>query len=1104
MKKFLSLLLAAIMLLSCVSAMAEDDPEWKINEFTGLVSRESAAEKLDSIVVPAEVDGIAVRGIEYMAFNMHKNFKQLTDADNAAMLDRRVLRDLLKLEAVELSENLLIIREGNFTNLPKLTSVVVPASVVLVHSSFNKCASLTSITFEGMCPVFVTAGTFGMFTELPADCVIYVPDNQVSAYKAAFADREDVVARIQPSGKNAERIDRPASENDFVFDASTGTITSYTGSADYLVIPATIDGVQVKHIGDFAFETNVCCIIIPEGVETIGRYSLGRELVSYVSLPSTLTNVGSGAFASSYLSAIAYPAAAVPAYEAAAFESVKSDAWQLILPYGTTQEQVDAFAAYIAPSAPKAVVKASIIEPYSFPKLDAEAGAPFIGNWTAVAVTDGTDFYGMDLLGISMTAVLNDDGAGVVDMDGDATPGGWYVENGAAVFAPILEEGGQPVPEEAMSFMLDENGRMTLDLGGLVVLLEEEGAVYAVPAIPEKPWPAFSLDDVKYFVGSWEAVSYTMGEETYDAAMIGPMVLTLKEDGTAISAESEEETYELTWCQGDYYGTALVGETYRSAAELSFDGNGNIKMEQDGVVILLAPKKETPKAELAIISQTDRTSVADGKRARFIVEAVGDGLTYAWYYKRADAADFSLSETYTDNTYAITMNEARNGMQIYCIITDQYGNSVQSDTATLTLVADKSTSELVGDWYDDLGNKLSINADGSMKYTYASDGWVDTYAWDMVDGAAEVTEGYWAGASIYKRDGIVFIDNDEGIFQLFSVDGDLSAYYGEEDEYDYDMPEAQPIGPEGEPYFGTWTMDLGGMAMNLILNQDGTCAMEMMGETEPGVWTMEDGKAYVMGDEITIDGNGNLVITSAGMAFTKTDGNTASGEGAAQPMQSDDPYIGKKFVLVGASINGINLSAEQLNAAGDYVIFNADGSVELFMSDRFVETLGWTRGKVSVVGAEHDGFCVDYYGTYYNFGITGDGLMLDYFGTPRFYEPEVKEETAVPAASEAAAPAQTAAAGLDAYMNKKYVAKTYTAAGFTADASMLGAEYALTLKADGTCELITAGYPVLLKWSQEQDRLAIDYMGAATYYATPNAAGLDLEMNGMVLGMVAE
>ena len=83
-------------------------------------------------------------------------------------------------------------------------------------------------------------------------------------------------------------------------------------------------------------------------------------------------------------------------------------------------------------------------------------------------------------------------------------------------------------------------------------------------------------------------------------------------------------------------------------------------------------------------------------------------------------------------------------------------------------------------------------------------------------------------------------------------------------------------------------------------------------------------------------------------------------------------------------------------------------------------------------------------------------------------------------------------------------AKTYTVAGFTTDASMLGAEYALTIHANNTCELSMAGFPVLLKWTQEADRLVIDYMGAATYYVTLTDAGIDLDMNGMVLNMVAQ
>ena len=997
MKKFLSLLLAAMMLLGCLSAMAEGAADWKINKTTQLVARKSAAEKVDHIVVPAEVDGLAVRGLEYMCFNMYKNFKQLTLPGSAVMLDRSTTRDLPNLETVELGDSLIVIREGNFTNLPKLTSVVLPASVALVHSSFNKCASLTSITFEGVCPIFVAEGSYGLFTELPAACVIYVPDDQVDAYKAALADREDVVARIQPSGRNAERIDRPATESGFAFDASTGTITSYTGTADYLVIPTTIDGVQVKHIADFAFETNVCCIIIPEGVETIGRYSLGHELLTYVSLPSTLTNVGSGAVSSSYLSAISYPAAIVPAYEAAAFEGVKGDAWQLILPYGTTQEQVDAFAAYMAPSAPKAVVKSSIIEPYSFPALDAEAGAPFIGTWNAVAVTDGTDFYGMDLLGISVAANLQADGTGVVDLDGDAAPGGWYVEDGTAIFAPILEEGGQPVPEEAMPFSMDENGRMCLDLGGLILLMELEGAVYATPVIPERPWPEFSLDNAQAFVGTWEATSYEVEGETYPAELLGVMVLTLNNDGTALMTEPGEEPYALQWYAD--YGIAYVGPAMSDLAEITFDGNGSIEMVQDGMTVILAPYVE------------------------------------AYVIQGAD--------------------------------------------------------ELLGDWYDDVGNKLTLVNDGTLTHTYSFDGWVDTYAWDVVNGAAVVTEGPWSGLPITLENGILIITNDEGIFQIFSRDGDLSAYYGEDDE-DYDMPEAQPIGAEGEPYFGAWNGEMFGMEVILTLNPDGTCAMEMMGEAEPGVWSIVDGKANIMGDELYIDGDGNLVMPSMDMVFVKVGG--AQAVPAPSLPEVLEGYVGT-WHLCYAATGGLTGDLRSMGLTG-MLVLHADGT-------------GVMTGLSEEIGSWYDDE------GQVRFGESGMPIFLLEDGFLRYgtelsgYMVFSQDEAAVWTPAAAATPAPTAAptaapqapvTGDVAHLNTRFVCRTYTSAGYTMDASMLGAEYALVFHDNGTADFTMAGFTAAnLPYTVTAEGVyAINYYGTM-FNCTPTASGFDMDFYGTMM-----
>jgi len=201
------------------------------------------------------------------------------------------------------------------------------------------------------------------------------------------------------------------------------------------------------------------------------------------------------------------------------------------------------------------------------------------------------------------------------------------------------------------------------------------------------------------------------------------------------------------------------------------------------------------------------------------------------------------------------------------------------------------------------------------------------------------------------------------------------------------------------------------MKVVLTLNQDGTCTMSMLGETEEGVWTMEDGKAYVAGEEISIDADGQLLMPSAGMTFVKTEDGASTEEMSEEEMlaallaalaemeetegetasasESGDAYIGVKFNMTGSIVQGIHLSAAQLGCAGDYVIFNADGSAELVMSGIPVQTLGWTRGKVNVLGVEYeDGFTIDYYGTYYNFAVTEEGLLMDYFGMLRTYERE--------------------------------------------------------------------------------------------------------------------
>ena len=88
---------------------------------------------------------------------------------------------------------------------------------------------------------------------------------------------------------------------------------------------------------------------------------------------------------------------------------------------------------------------------------------------------------------------------------------------------------------------------------------------------------------------------------------------------------------------------------------------------------------------LAITTQPQSVSVASGATAKVTVQAVGEGLTYKWYYKNKGASTFTLTKTFTGNTYTLEMNTSRSGRQIYCVITDKFGNSVKTDVVTLTM-----------------------------------------------------------------------------------------------------------------------------------------------------------------------------------------------------------------------------------------------------------------------------------------------------------------------------------------------------------------------------------------------------------------------------------
>jgi len=88
---------------------------------------------------------------------------------------------------------------------------------------------------------------------------------------------------------------------------------------------------------------------------------------------------------------------------------------------------------------------------------------------------------------------------------------------------------------------------------------------------------------------------------------------------------------------------------------------------------------------LEIVKQPEDVAVAEGETATVTVEVQGEGLTYKWYYKNPKGDVFFLTNSFTGDTYSVVMNTSRSGRQIYCVITDQYGNTVTTNTVTLKM-----------------------------------------------------------------------------------------------------------------------------------------------------------------------------------------------------------------------------------------------------------------------------------------------------------------------------------------------------------------------------------------------------------------------------------
>ena len=99
----------------------------------------------------------------------------------------------------------------------------------------------------------------------------------------------------------------------------------------------------------------------------------------------------------------------------------------------------------------------------------------------------------------------------------------------------------------------------------------------------------------------------------------------------------------------------------------------------------------TVNIPLSITQQPQSVETAAGESVTFTIAAKGTGLTYQWYYKKADASDWVRWNGHTAASVSSTANESWNGMQVKCTVADSSGEKAESEAAVVTLVNQNGT-----------------------------------------------------------------------------------------------------------------------------------------------------------------------------------------------------------------------------------------------------------------------------------------------------------------------------------------------------------------------------------------------------------------------------
>jgi uncharacterized glyoxalase superfamily protein PhnB len=157
----------------------------------------------------------------------------------------------------------------------------------------------------------------------------------------------------------------------------------------------------------------------------------------------------------------------------------------------------------------------------------------------------------------------------------------------------------------------------------------------------------------------------------------------------SVTVKATGEGLSYTWYHKNagaaaYAKSSVTGPTY--ATKITSSSNGRyvycVVRDRQGSTVTTNKVRLWRGNPAKLLSPLTNGYAPEGAIASVRVQASGDSITYTWYHKNAGASWYAKASA-TGATYSTKISSSTNGRYVYCVITDKYGNTVQTNPVRL-------------------------------------------------------------------------------------------------------------------------------------------------------------------------------------------------------------------------------------------------------------------------------------------------------------------------------------------------------------------------------------------------------------------------------------